>query len=108
MTLHRIVVERSFDTPHTEADMMLVKGRMQPCLAAYQVTWKRTVVSADRKRIVCEYEAADIETVRRIQHEAPAAAAACRPVWASPSRLRPAARRRAAPVRSSTASGWLR
>lgn len=70
MSLHRIVVERSFDAPHTEADMMLVKGRMQPCLAAYQVSWKRTVVSADRKRVLCEYEAADTETVRRIQHEA--------------------------------------
>lgn len=70
MTLHRIVVERSFDTPHTEADMMLVRDRMQPCLAAYQVSWKRTVVSTDRMRVVCEYEAADTETVRRIQHEA--------------------------------------
>jgi hypothetical protein len=70
MSLRRIVVERSFDAPHTEADMQLVKSRMAPCLAAYQVNWKRTVVSADRKRIVCEYEAADAETVRRIQHEA--------------------------------------
>ena len=70
MSLRHIVVERSFDTPHTEADMMLVKSRMAPCLAAYQVSWKRTVVSTDRRRIVCEYEAADAETVRRIQHEA--------------------------------------
>jgi hypothetical protein len=70
MTALRIVVERSFDAPHTEADMMLVKERMQPCLEAYQVRWKRTVVSTDRKRILCEYEAADTETVRRIQHEA--------------------------------------
>ena len=70
MTVQRIVVERSFDAPHTEADMMLVSKRMAPCLAAYQVTWKRTVVSADRKRVVCEYEASDAESVRRIQHEA--------------------------------------
>lgn len=70
MTLHRIVVERSYDAPHSEADMMLVRDRMAPCLAAYQVNWKRTVVSADRKRILCEYEAADTETVRRIQREA--------------------------------------
>lgn len=70
MTLHRIVVERSYDVPHSEADMMLVRDRMAPCLAAYQVNWKRTVVSADRKRILCEYEAADTETVRRIQREA--------------------------------------
>jgi hypothetical protein len=70
MTLHRIVVERSFDAPHTEADMLGVQGRMRPCLEAYGVTWKRTVVSSDRRRLVCEYEAPDTETVRRIQHEA--------------------------------------
>ena len=39
MSLQRIVVERSFDAPHTEADMMDVKGRMRPCLEAYQVVW---------------------------------------------------------------------
>ena len=70
MALQRIVVERSFDEPHTDADMRLVQGRMRPCLEAYQVSWKRTVVSADRKRVLCEYEAPDTETVRRIQHEA--------------------------------------
>lgn len=70
MSLLRIVVERSFDAPHTEADMMAVSGRMRPCLEAYQVAWKRTVVSSDRKRVVCEYDAPDVETVRRIQHEA--------------------------------------
>lgn len=70
MTLQRIVVERSFDAPHTETDMLAVKARMQPCLEAYRVAWKRTVVSADRRRVVCEYEAPDAETVRRIQHEA--------------------------------------
>ena len=66
----RIVVERSFDTPQSDADMQVVADRERPCLAAYQVTWKRSVISADRKRIICEYEAADAETLRRIQREA--------------------------------------
>lgn len=70
MAMHRIVVERSFDAPHTEADMQAVSQRMGPCLSAFQVSWKRTVVSADRKRVVCEYEAPDAESVRRLQHEA--------------------------------------
>lgn len=34
------------------------------------VAWKRSLISADRKRMVCEYEAADAETMRRIQREA--------------------------------------
>jgi hypothetical protein len=66
----RIVVERSFEVPQSDADMQVVADRERPCLAAYQVTWKRSLISADRKRMVCEYEAADAETMRRIQREA--------------------------------------
>jgi hypothetical protein len=70
MSLLRIVVERSFDTPQSDADMQRVADRERPCLAAYQATWRRSVLSQDRKRMVCEYEAADAETMRRIQREA--------------------------------------
>ncbi len=42
------VVERSFDTPQSDADMQIVADRERPCLAAYQATWKRSVISADR------------------------------------------------------------
>jgi Protein of unknown function (DUF4242) len=70
MSLLRIVVERSFDNPQSDADMKLVADRERPCLAAYQATWRRSVLSADRLRMVCEYEAADAETMRRIQREA--------------------------------------
>jgi hypothetical protein len=66
----RIVVERSFETPATDAEMQQVADRERPCLAAYQATWKRSLLSADRMRMVCEYEAADAETMRRIQREA--------------------------------------
>lgn len=66
----RIVVERSFATPQSDADMSVVADRERPCLAAYNVAWKRSLISADRKRMVCEYEAADAETMRRIQREA--------------------------------------
>jgi Protein of unknown function (DUF4242) len=70
MSLQRIVVERSFDTPQSDADMKRVADRERPCLAAYQATWRRSLLSADRTRMVCEYEAADAETMRRIQREA--------------------------------------
>jgi len=70
MSVLRIVVERSFDTPQSDADMGRVADRERPCLAAFQATWKRSVLSADRMRMICEYEAADAETMRRIQREA--------------------------------------
>lgn len=66
----RIVVERTFTTPQSDADMQRVANLERPCLAAYQATWKRSLLSADRMRMVCEYEAADAETMRRIQREA--------------------------------------
>ncbi len=68
--MSRIVVERTFEVPQSDADMMAVADRERPCLAAYDVTWRRSLVSSDRKRMVCEYEAADAETMRRIQREA--------------------------------------
>ena len=70
MSVLRIIVERSFDTPQSDDDMKRVADRERPCLAAYQAQWRRSVLSADRKRMVCEYEAADAETMRRIQREA--------------------------------------
>ena len=66
----RIVVERNFETPQSDEDMKRVADGERPCLAAYQATWKRSLISADRKRMICEYEAADAETMRRIQREA--------------------------------------
>ena len=68
--MSRIVVERSFDTPQSDEDMKRVADRERPCLAAYQATWKRSMLSTDRRRMICEYEAADAETMRRIQREA--------------------------------------
>lgn len=68
----RIVVERSFAVPQSDVDMKLVADRERPCLGIYQVTWKRSLLSADRKRMVCEYEAPDAETVRKVQREAAA------------------------------------
>lgn len=68
----RIVVERNFTTPQSDADMKLVADRERPCLAIYKVTWRRSLVAADRKRMVCEYDAADAETVRKVQREAAA------------------------------------
>jgi hypothetical protein len=68
----RIVVERSFIIPQSDEDMKVVADRERPCLALYDVKWRRSLISADGLRMVCEYEAADAETVRKIQREAAA------------------------------------
>jgi hypothetical protein len=68
----RIVVERSFGSPQSDADMNAVAVRERPCLQIYGVVWRRSLLSEDRRRMVCEYEAADAESVRRAQREAEA------------------------------------
>ncbi len=70
--MSRIVVERNFETPQSDEDMKRVADRERPCLAVYNVTWKRSLIATDRKRMVCEYEAPDAETVRKVQREAAA------------------------------------
>lgn len=66
----RIIVERSFETPPSDAELAAVADRERPCLGVYDVQWKRSLMASDRRRMICEYEAADAETVRKVQREA--------------------------------------
>lgn len=68
----RIIVERSFDPPLTQAELSAVETRMAPCLDLYNVRWIRSYWSADRRRMICEYDAADVASVRNVQREAEA------------------------------------
>ncbi|KXU83849.1 hypothetical protein CI15_25275 [Paraburkholderia monticola] len=68
-----VVVERSFPTPQSDEDLAVVEDRLAPCSELHGVVWKRSVVSLDRRHMICEYEAPDAETVRKIQREAGAA-----------------------------------
>jgi hypothetical protein len=68
----RIIVERRFDPPLTEAELAATEARMAPCLELYDVRWIRSYWAADRKRMICEYDAADIASVRNVQREADA------------------------------------
>ena len=68
----RIIVERSFETPLTRQELDAVEARMAPCLDLYNVRWVRSYWSADRRRMICEYDAADVASVRNVQREAAA------------------------------------
>ena len=65
-----IVVERTFEQPPSDADLTAAAIREKPCLALYGVAWRRSILSADRSRMVCQYEAPDAESVRKVQREA--------------------------------------
>jgi hypothetical protein len=65
-----IVVERTFDQPPTDEDLTAAGIRERPCLEMYGVAWRRSLLSADRLRMICQYEAPDAESVRKVQREA--------------------------------------
>jgi hypothetical protein len=67
-----VIVERSFETPLTQQELAAVETRMAPCLDLYNVRWIRSYWSADRRRMICEYDAADLASVRNVQREAEA------------------------------------
>lgn len=59
-----IVVETTYDPPIDQALWDELVERSGSCLTERDITWKRTYLSRDRKRSVCELDAADAETVR--------------------------------------------
>ena len=59
-----MVVEQSFEKALTAEDLNAMARRVDPCLEAHGARWMRSYISADRKRVVCEFEAADAEKVR--------------------------------------------
>jgi hypothetical protein len=68
----RIIVERNFDSPVTDESLKSLMERMGPCLEIYKVKWVRSHLATDRKRMMCEYDAADAESVRTVQRESKA------------------------------------
>jgi hypothetical protein len=64
MALSRIIVEHTYDPPMTDEQHHAASKRLDPCLAAHGATWVRTYLSADKRRMVCEFEAPDAEAVR--------------------------------------------
>lgn len=65
----RIVVERSFETAPSDDDLDTVADRERPCREIRGVAWRRSLMSRDRLRMICEYDAPDAETVRNVQRE---------------------------------------
>ncbi|MEM9007775.1 MAG: nickel-binding protein [Cyanobacteria bacterium P01_F01_bin.86] len=59
-----IVVETTYDPPIDQALWDELLERSAPCMTERNVIWRRTYLSRDRKRSVCQLEAPDADTVR--------------------------------------------
>ena len=60
-----LIVEQTFETPLTDEAHAQLGTRLDSCLEAYGARWMRSYLSTDRLRMVCEFEAADAESVRQ-------------------------------------------
>ena len=68
--MNSMIVENSFPEPLTDEEHSAVAKRLDPCLEAHGARWVRTYLSADRLRMVCEFEALDADAVRASYHSA--------------------------------------
>ncbi|HIK39978.1 nickel-binding protein [Thermoleptolyngbya sp. M55_K2018_002] len=62
MTL--IIVETDRPDPITPEVLADEGKRVFPCLAARKATWRYSLLSGDRRRMICSFEAPDAEAVR--------------------------------------------
>ncbi len=60
----RIIVEHRFDPPMTEEQQAAWAKRLDACLEVRNGAWRRSAIAKDRRRMTCEFEAPDAESVR--------------------------------------------
>jgi hypothetical protein len=60
----RLIVERSFDPPITDEELESGARILDGCLEQHGARWLSSYLSSDRRRMICEFEAADAEAVR--------------------------------------------
>ena len=59
-----LVLEQTFDKPMTADDLRDAAKRLDQCLVAHGARWMRSYLSKDRKRMICEFEAPDAQSIR--------------------------------------------
>jgi hypothetical protein len=59
-----LIVEYDHDPPLTDEQLAIDSAALKPCLEMRGIKRLRSWLSMDRRRALCEYHAADAETVR--------------------------------------------
>jgi hypothetical protein len=60
----RVMVEQVFTEPLTDERYAQLSKQLDPCLEIRNGMWRRSSLSKDKLRMVCEFEAPDAESVR--------------------------------------------
>ena len=64
------VVEREFPEPVVFDDIQAIEDKASLCLQMHRVRFVRSYFAVDRRRMVCLYEAPDVEAVRLANRQA--------------------------------------
>jgi hypothetical protein len=59
-----VFVVRAFDPPLSDESFEAMAGAAAGCLDLYRVQWRRSLLSADGRRMVCWFSAPDAESTR--------------------------------------------
>lgn len=59
-----LVLEQTFEKEMSPEELSVAARSLDKCLEAHGARWMRSYLSKDRKRMICEFEAADAEQVR--------------------------------------------
>jgi len=59
-----VFLQRSFDTPLTDETFWDMARQSADCLDLYRVGWRESLMSSDGRRLVCWFEAPDVESTR--------------------------------------------
>jgi hypothetical protein len=65
-----VVVETSVDQPITAEFLKDADSRVLPCLQARNAVWRYSLLSSNRQRMICTFEAPDAESVRESYRKA--------------------------------------
>ena len=60
----RVMVEQVFSEPFTDERYAAFAKKIDPCIEVRRGMWRRSSVSIDKLRMICEFEAPDAESVR--------------------------------------------
>src|SRR5579859_702210 len=61
----RVMMEHVYTEPLSDERYKASAERIDPCLEIRHAAWRRSSLSKDRLRMVCEFEAPDAESVRQ-------------------------------------------
>jgi len=59
-----LIVEYRFDPPLTDENLRMGFEALKPCLEVRNIRRLRSWLAEDRRRMICEYHATDVQTVR--------------------------------------------